>query len=160
MSCCRFGGVYADLDFESLKPLDELLPQGKVLLGTLGDNAPAQHSIPNSFMASVPGHPFWMFCLAKMLSVHFKRDVGSYVERMTGPIMLKQALEEYSASKQSKIDPDVVVLPQPLLYPIVWSGPTTHYTDCRWGVSNFSVTACHSHFEDAYAVTYWTHGWR
>ena len=96
-----------------------------------------------------------------MLSLHLSRDVGSYVERMTGPIMLKQALDEYHSQKHSdEEEPDVVVLPQPMLYPIVWSDPATHYSDCRWGVANFSAKACHSHFEGAYAATYWTHGWR
>ena len=158
---CRYGGVYADLDFESLKPLDPLLQRGKVLLGSLGSNSPPEHSVPNSFMASVPGHPFWMFCLARMLSADLNRRVGSYVETMTGPIMLKQALDEYNAQQQDKeADADVVVVSQPLLYPIVWSDPATHHADCRWGAANYSSKACHSHFEDAYAVTYWAHGWR
>ena len=153
--------MYADLDFESLKSLEPLLPQGKVLLGTLGVNSPPEHSVPNSFMASTPGHPFWMFCLAKMLSVHLSREAGSYVERMTGPIMLKQALDEYNVQRDNNgAGAGVVVLPQPLLYPIVWSDPATHHADCSWGAANFSSKACHSHFEDAYAVTYWAHGWR
>ena len=159
----RYGGVYVDLDFESLKPLDALLEDGQVLLGTLGRKSPAEHSIPNSFMASAPGHPFWMFCFAKMLSADLANRVGSFVETVTGPIMLKQALDEYRRrQEQDRVthDGDVVVLPQELVYPIVWSDPMTHYPDCNWGASDFSSDACHRHFEDAYAVTYWTHGWR
>ena len=153
----RYGGVYADLDFESLKPLDSLLERGKVLLGTLGVNSPPEHSIPNSFMASAPGHPFWMYCFAQMLSAHLGIPIGSYVETTTGPIMLKQTLDVY---RNSQDDRDIVVLPQEYIYPIVWSDPATHYKDCNWGASNFSSAACHRHFEDAYAVTYWAHGWR
>lgn len=158
---CRYGGVYADLDFESLKPLDPLLEEAQVVLGTLGKNSPPEHSVPNSFMASTPGHPFWMFCFAKMLSANLANRVGSYVETVTGPIMLKQALDEYRQRQdESANDDNVVVLPQNLIYPIVWSDPATHYPDCNWGASNFSSEACHSHFEDAYTVTYWAHGWR
>ena len=153
----RYGGVYVDLDFESLKPLDSLLDRGKVLLGTQGVNSPPEHSIPNAFMASAPGHPFWMYCFAQMLSAHLGIPIGSYVETTTGPIMLKQALDEY---RRSQDDGDVVVLPQEYIFPIVWSDPATHHQDCNWGASNFSSAACHSHFEDAYAVTYWAHGWR
>lgn len=153
----RYGGVYVDLDFESLKPLDGLLDRGKVLLGTQGVNSPPEHSIPNSFMASAPGHPFWMFCFARMLSAHIGIPIGSYVETTTGPIMLKQALDEY---RRSQDDKDIIVLPQEYVFPIVWSDPATHYRDCNWGASNFSSAACHSHFENAYAVTYWAHGWR
>ncbi len=126
----RYGGVYADLDFESLKPLDALLENGQVLLGTLGRNSPPEHSIPNSFMASAPGHPFWMFCFAKMLSANLANRVGSFVETVTGPIMLKQALDEYRRrQEQGRVthDGEVVVLPQELIYPIVWSDPMTHY---------------------------------
>ena len=158
---CRYGGVYVDLDFESLKPLDTLLDGEQVVLGTLGSNCPPEHSIPNSFMASVPGHPFWMFCFARMLSANLADRVGSYVETMTGPIMLKQALDEYRHSQSETVDTSkVTVLPQEILYPIVWSDPATHHRDCNWAASDFSSDACHSHFQDAYAVTYWAHGWR
>ncbi|KAL3153367.1 hypothetical protein ABBQ38_011707 [Trebouxia sp. C0009 RCD-2024] len=154
----RYGGVYADLDFESLKPLDSLLDRGKVLLGTMGANSPPEHSIPNSFMASIPGHPFWMFCFAKMLSAHLGIAIGSYVEATTGPIMLKNALDEYRHTTQDS--EDIAVLPQEYIFPIVWSDPATHHRDCSWGAANYSSAACHRHFEDAYAVTYWAHGWR
>ena len=156
--------MYVDLDFESLKPLDSLLKDQQVLLGTLGPNCPPEHSVPNSFMASVPGHPFWMFCFAKMLSVNIgHKSIGSYVERMTGPIMLKEALDEYRHLQNqagANKELDITILPQQQVYPIVWSDPATHYPDCNWAARDFSIAACHSHFEDAYAVTYWAHGWR
>ena len=98
-----------------------------------------------------------------MLSANLANRVGSYVETVTGPIMLKQALDEYRHRQQqdgTSPDQDIIVLPQELIYPIVWSDPATHYPDCNWGASDFSSDACHSHFGDAYAVTYWAYGWR
>lgn len=98
-----------------------------------------------------------------MLSANLANRAGSYIETMTGPIMLKQALDEFRhRQRQEGIldEKNVIVLPQQLIYPIVWSDPNTHYPDCNWGAPDFSSEACHSHFEDAYAVTYWAHGWR
>ena len=56
----HFGGVYVDLDFESIRPMDDYLRGKKVVLGRMGSDPKFRHSIPNAFMASVPGHPFWI----------------------------------------------------------------------------------------------------
>jgi mannosyltransferase OCH1-like enzyme len=57
-----YGGVYADLDMEPLKPFDGLIPGKSVILGQMDTNNDWTywHSIPNAIMAGAPGHPFWM----------------------------------------------------------------------------------------------------
>ena len=40
--------------------MDEYLQDKLVVLGRMGDNIFIDHSIPNAFMASIPGHPFWI----------------------------------------------------------------------------------------------------
>jgi mannosyltransferase OCH1-like enzyme len=59
-----FGGLYADLDMEALKPQDPLLARRQVLLAWMGPpDAAFQHNIPNAWMASEPGHPLWLMML-------------------------------------------------------------------------------------------------
>ncbi len=70
----KFGGVYADLDFESIKPMDEYLKGKRLVLGRMRTAPfPAwEHSIPNAVMASVPGHPFWLKVLNYIFVYHKK----------------------------------------------------------------------------------------
>ena len=50
-------GVYADLDFQCLRPLDEILREKMVALGRMQDDVDQwEHALPNAFLASVPGH--------------------------------------------------------------------------------------------------------
>ena len=35
-------------------------------LGRITEDDTWQHNIPNAWMASSPGHPFWMFCLMEI----------------------------------------------------------------------------------------------
>ena len=65
-SRCRYGGLYLDLDMESLRPVDELLADHRLLLAAIGDNATHEQSINNCFMASQPGEPFWLFYVQAM----------------------------------------------------------------------------------------------
>ena len=63
-----FGGVYADLDAECLRPLDPLLEGASLLFGLEPDEHLTQEPVAGTglrqvlgtaFIASVPGHPFW-----------------------------------------------------------------------------------------------------
>ena len=65
--CLRVAaGVYADLDFESLRNLEPLLRGRQVLLAAMTAEAGFVHNIPNAWMASVRRHPFWLFVLQEI----------------------------------------------------------------------------------------------
>jgi len=85
----RYGGVYCDLDVEPHRCLDQLFdryPRANVLLGVetvlsrkesrrIGTVMAIRNGLPevrrriaNYFMASVPGHPFWLETLDLMRS--------------------------------------------------------------------------------------------
>ena len=56
----RFGGMYADLDVEALRDLSPLLLEStQPVLAYLSDTWDLRHNIPNAWMASPAGHPFW-----------------------------------------------------------------------------------------------------
>ncbi|PRP85922.1 hypothetical protein PROFUN_06044 [Planoprotostelium fungivorum] len=103
----RYGGVYADLDSENVRPLDilyedmqknpekwtfpnESSPIHKgtkiAMVGAMGDNFHWEHSVPNAWMASIDReHPFWLMSL-----IHAKANKGSWgmPEHVTGPSVL------------------------------------------------------------------------
>ena len=88
------GGIYIDLDFELLKPLDMLFSTNAdayfVASGNFG------FCITNSFMASKPRIPFWLSYIEEMkkhpstwaISKHFK------VMTTTGPLALTRTLRK------------------------------------------------------------------
>ena len=55
----RYGGVYMDLDFTCLRPLEELpLTAGRVSLGFQHGSIQTTESVANAFMVAPPRHPF------------------------------------------------------------------------------------------------------
>jgi len=75
----HYGGVYADLDFECLRPIEPLL-EGKQLLFGL---EPKEHLclqrvvdrgfdkiVAHGFIASVPGHLFWEHVFKQLVGYH------------------------------------------------------------------------------------------
>lgn len=102
----HFGGVYADLDMELLKPLRPLLLQqwrlrnASVLLGqepiahaALLENRPRQ--VCNAILVSAKGHPFWLTVLRRIMRT--PRGITDPVAS-TGPRMLEMAVEDWHAS--------------------------------------------------------------
>ena len=65
--------MYADLDFEALKNVEELLVGHKVYLAAMGTDEDFAHHVPNAWMASIPGHPFWLFCLQQVTKLNYRR---------------------------------------------------------------------------------------
>jgi hypothetical protein len=98
----EFGGVYADLDVEALKPLDNFTKPHHCIIS----NEPLLHTyliwkkdrLPcNAFMASIPKHPFFKFLITR-LPVYDRRTKRSEVMLKTGPLMLDVAMGEYERS--------------------------------------------------------------
>ncbi len=65
--------MYADLDFEALKNVEELLLGHKVYLAAMGTDEDYEHHVPNAWMASIPGHPFWLFCLQHVIKQNHRK---------------------------------------------------------------------------------------
>jgi mannosyltransferase OCH1-like enzyme len=100
---CRYlymqavGGVYADLDFQSLQPLDALLAQAHALV--LGQE-PAEHALLlersprqlcNAILLSRPRHPLWSSLLGRLGAYALDPDAPA----STGPRMLEREAQHY-----------------------------------------------------------------
>lgn len=98
------GGVYADLDCESLQSLQPLLEKREILfIRDLNLKSPA---IINGFMACRPGHPLFLFLIKRIAQrVHFK-SVWNFLTIMptvlwkTGPYGLGQDVSDYYQGQQ------------------------------------------------------------
>ncbi len=117
-------GVYADLDFESLKALDPLLRDLPMALakmgeGTLSDHDDARpHSIPNAFMCSSPQHRFWDFALEHIVEKTAHDAVVSdtnwdHIEQTAGPGMIYATYLTYVEAMNASVP----LLPASSIYP-------------------------------------------
>jgi len=145
----QYGGVYADLDFECLRPLDTLLEDEDVVLGLEPASHVAMHwqaarlnqIVCNAFMASTANHPFWDHVIARL--IESSRYAGPL--DATGPFLLTRALDGYPYR------PAVSVLPSELIYPAdTW--------DCGDG-RLFDLAHWHGRTARAYAIHHWSGTW-
>ncbi|AWB08093.1 hypothetical protein A6A40_23955 (plasmid) [Azospirillum humicireducens] len=148
----RFGGVYADLDFECLRPIDGLLEGRSFVVG----QEPEEHGrlakavergLPRilcpSFLASVPGHPFWDHLLSRLVEA---RHCGDVLDA-TGPFLLTRAHADYRGEGRAA----VTVLAPELLYPVT--------KDECWSGRLFDPVFWERATRDAYAVHHWEGTW-
>ena len=130
----HYGGVYADLDMELLRPLQPLLAHtvactgARVLLG----EEPRAHALLlesverqtcNAFIASEAGHPFFLWLLKLIVwkvtteaALDMEDPVGT-----TGPRFLESALVEWERAHGANSSARVYVLHPDTLYPL-WDG--------------------------------------
>jgi len=170
-----YGGVYSDLDLDPLKTTDELLnnlnlsgDKPTVILGYMGTDYAFGHNVPNAWMISTPGHPFWLFCISKMIQLNTAGYNGA--EALTGPVMIYRALQEYNEVQRritgievpgpeggtTKLF-DVLILPPGMIYPVDWHAPVPEI--CTSITKGRDDSGCKELFPDAYAITHWTHSW-
>ncbi|MFJ8360060.1 glycosyltransferase [Streptomyces sp. NPDC093984] len=142
----HFGGLYVDMDFECLKPVDALLDGRELVLGC----EPEAHTrlllarrrgfgriVGNAFIASRPGHPFWAHVHRQLVGAH--RAPGAL--EATGPFFLTRAVD--SAPEPAS----VTVLGPEVLYPEV-----SPYAAELFGPQE-------ADYERAYAVHHWSGSW-
>lgn len=106
-----YGGVYLDLDYECLRPFDDIsIPEGKeiVLIKSINNT----HSITNSFMWSLkPNNDFWMQCLQDINNIKTKTYLGKHlaVYITTGPFMLHRNFNSYKNNNTIDVRTDIVL---------------------------------------------------
>jgi len=93
------GGIYADMDFEALRPLDPLLQGSSIVAGReingIGQRMRGADFICSALLASPAGHPVWLQIMRLMAAEfrprHWYDDYSAYVIR-NGMALCDQAL--------------------------------------------------------------------
>lgn len=160
----------------------------KVFLGRMGTDENYVHSIPNAWMGSTPGHPFWVLPLESC-----EKNIGSNAEPeyLTGPPALYDRVGEYKGKyghgRGGKMDDhygsggwrdlyprprdvqmlppqSLVVLPFWEIYPYSWDRDGEAYKPLCWVTQEtFSAATCKQvlgleHW-GSHSITYWSHSW-
>ena len=156
-----YGGIYADLDFECLKPFDSLLETYKgydIILGEMDSSSNhaatewhSSNNIPNAIMISKPACQFWIRVLERMIIKASSGGQGR-PEVETGPVVLK---EVYSTAWFDKIK----LLPPSVLYPISWVTDEEERLAALKSDEHTLTQTIKAKYPSAYAATYWAHSW-
>ncbi len=132
----RFGGVYVDMDFEPLRPLDPLLQNVRAF------TARAEPTwIGNAVLAAEPNHELYAEILAA-LPGWTDAHASNWANTRTGPALFQHVIED-GWTRGLFRPPDLVVHPPELFYPY-------HYSE-RWRKGEA--------FPQAYAVHHWAGSW-
>lgn len=112
----HYGGVYADLDYECLRPFDGILEMRDLVLVP----EPAAHAqiaevqgagvrwlLSNALMASVPGHAFWRHVTGRLEGARGEQTPLA----MTGPIFLTRAYESFESPESIRVVDSEVLCP-------------------------------------------------
>lgn len=175
-----YGGIYADLDSECLRPLDPLLDgHGHVVLGRMGTDEEYEHSIPNAVMLSAPRAEFWLLAMSRLLAYSERNAPPEYC---TGPVVLKEAYNLYTSSYTSPIVQDALVqvkallsaelqprprsrmtlLPGHSFYPLDWTDQV-HQTFFRKPIilkgQFLDTQTVRRLWPRSYIVSFWSHSW-
>ncbi|QJP12868.1 cell surface protein [Starkeya sp. ORNL1] len=181
-----FGGFYADMDTECLRPLASLQGRGDVLLGRMGADGSFEHSVPNAIMASRPRQMFWVLAMVLMmqkLEAHKNNDeiIRLGPEKFTGPVFLKEVVDIYSSADRAELgrlcegvlsqlgEPlaasisagEITLLDPDEWYPIDWTNPIHRLlrSDILVNRSPLDGKTAECLFPQATMVTYWSHSW-
>ncbi|KJZ76631.1 hypothetical protein HIM_03967 [Hirsutella minnesotensis 3608] len=178
-----YGGVYADLDTDCLRPTEDLQDSYDVLFddngpkpakdtaifGRMGIDPSFAHSIPNAWMASTPGHPFFLSFLQSLTEnvKKLKRKWGKMpeAEHVTGPAALREAIIRYESdkvrfgyglgeqvsdmvrkgpfAKAAIREHQVLLLPNHFIYPYSWGSDGINVRQTCWVLSKtFDAEKC------------------
>lgn len=112
----QYGGLYVDLDFECLKPIDSLLRSvdSNAFAGFEWPTVTHTWSVCNALLGAVPSSPFFTYVLNALNESITKRAPESewhgseFIPRSTGPAFLTRCASECG---------EITVFPQKTFYP-------------------------------------------
>lgn len=139
------GGIYVDMDFEALRPIDDLLTGPDLLFGLEPEIHTARKPVRergltkivcNAFIASVPAHPFWDHLLSRLIEARGETNVLD----ATGPFLLTRACDSWSG--------EIAFAPAALLYPFD-----------NQQVRAMDPEALRAAAGTAYAIHHWSGSW-
>lgn len=156
-----YGGIYADIDSECAKNINDLIIDKEIVLAKVDMNILSRmyiykttnEIIQAGFMATTKNHPFWKYCISLMLKEDINKGMfeihEQWIHRITGPGMYTRA---YNTFPQRE---NFTILSQNLIDPI---------QPCDYDQFNCGITDCKKKYPHAYAFHHYgskhkTHGW-
>ena len=155
----QMGGMYVDFDYESLKPVTQLV-DGKECCFALEPDShrkvfkrPVEQAFNNALMLSVPGHPFMKKIIDGIFAGESPKEEWSSkdmcVLNTTGPWKLMDLYDDLSPREQE----DIYLIPAKYVTPF----DVPQAFRVRAGEESDELEKC---LDEAYAVHYFFGNWR
>ncbi|KAJ3097297.1 hypothetical protein HK100_005392 [Physocladia obscura] len=168
----KFGGVFAELGCVAYRPIDALLSTHDLVLARMqtleNDGTENSMSLPSAWMASRPGHDFWMFVAHVIMKLAFADDAGggggggggADDERGRGVIWdAFNAYMEVQVRAKEGLDPIYIADFDAIFpYSISKSVPDSVHKLCSVDSPDFNQVLCRKLVDPrstAFAVMYW-----
>ncbi len=112
----HFGGLYTDMDYECLEPLDTLLSGSSCCMGM----EPAANAVQyyknmivgNALMASAPGHQYFKLIIDEMINNKIQMPHKTLqVMETTGPFMVTRLYKAYTQKEEITLLPAELITP-------------------------------------------------
>ncbi len=112
----HFGGLYVDMDYECIEPLDVILGDSTCCIGMEPAANALRYNKPfivgNALMASTPKHDFFKNLIKATFSDHEPpKNKTFYVPNTTGPFMITRLYQMYSEKDNITLLPAELVTP-------------------------------------------------
>jgi mannosyltransferase OCH1-like enzyme len=141
----KYGGIYADTDFECLKPVSEVARRTRFFAGITVDDSP---QLMNSLLGAAPGHPF-IRALLDSISGPVEGRSDRAVLESTGPHFASRVFFQVAAAL-GEYD---IVFPTSIFYPFPSAARNRKFAGSEEIKAAFANA-------DALAIHYWEVSWR
>lgn len=136
----RFGGLYVDLDYLALHPLDGLFQDHSLAVSRVRRRS--SYYIQNALFAAAPRHPLMLEAARIGLSRYNEKPDG-LPEWIAGPDLFGALAPSFFPA----------YLPEELVCPVDWS------SDAALVLRKKSAAELSRLFPKAYSITFWSHNW-
>jgi mannosyltransferase OCH1-like enzyme len=148
----HFGGLYVDMDYECIAPLDALLYDSTCCMGLEPpDNAynnKKPYIVGNALMASIPKHVYFEKIIENVFSQNNISHTNKFIQVMetTGPFMTTRIYDELSDKET------VTLLPAELIAPL-------SINEVRQLITGNTTEKMEEKVEKAFAIHYFLGSW-
>lgn len=119
----------------------------------------SEHAVPNSWLGSAPGHPFWMFLLQKM-AIQYKDGKSVQVEFIGGSIFMHDSLLEWRDMDLDISIPTIQYLHHGRVYGYDWRVPGNDLRFCSAQDDEFDPRVCKKLIpKNSVMITYFSKLW-
>ena len=113
----RYGGLYVDMDYECIEPIDSLLWNSSCCIGMEPVSHAIRYNTPfiigNALMATIPNHDFFDNIIKDVSTKKWKNYImkGAQVMQSTGPFMINRVYNTYEKKENITLLPAELVAP-------------------------------------------------
>lgn len=144
----RFGGLYVDIDYECLKPFDELHDS----FCEFYTCKLSKTQITNALIACIANHPVLNACVNNLKSTQLKRKTSAEILQQVGPFYFTRQVFDYLLQKVA--DESTIIFSESFSFPLPSQKKSAYWKQqmTEEELKTYKNTG-------SYAIHYWANSW-